>query len=49
VHHQHTTVAHDHGGGPFSFIHDPQANPAVPDCRAGCGQLGSGLTDLDGW
>jgi hypothetical protein len=26
VHHQHTAVSHDHGGGPFSFAHVTQAN-----------------------
>jgi hypothetical protein len=49
VHHQDAAVTNDHGGGPFSVIHDAQANPAGTNCGAGCGQLGSALTDLDGW
>jgi len=56
VHHQHTAIAHDHGGGPFSFIHDPQANrrtaivlKTVDNLVSYRAVTGRRLTDLDDW
>ncbi|GIM97193.1 hypothetical protein Ato02nite_089860 [Paractinoplanes toevensis] len=37
VHHQDSPVTHDHGGGPFSFAHESQANRMKALLLKGCG------------
>jgi hypothetical protein len=48
VHHQDTAVSDDYGGGPFSFIHEPQANRWPAIVLNVVDNIGTPLTDLDG-